>query len=139
VKGGHAEPTRESRRAQLRRRRSPYDGDGVYGSTRLGRHPEVKPQVARLLKPQQGRGRAGGVQFTAEDPIEVDHILPTGQGGKETRDNWQLLPRHCHAGKTTQERDRRGMEDKHHGAEEPDDAKASRPVLQPSRGGDTPA
>jgi RNA-directed DNA polymerase len=119
--------------------RSPYDGDWAYWSTRLGRHPEVKPQIARLLKQQQGRCNACGLHFTEEDPIEVDHIIPKGQGGKETRDNLQLLHRHCHAGKTTQERGRRGMDDKHHVAEEPDDAKASRPVLKPSRGGDTPA
>jgi RNA-directed DNA polymerase len=31
------------------------------------------------------------------------------------------------------------MDDTHHVAEEPDDANASRPVLKPSRGGDTPA
>jgi hypothetical protein len=48
------------------------------------------------------------------------------------------LHRHGHAGQTTQARERRGMDDTHHVAEEPDDANASRPVLKPSRGGDTP-
>jgi RNA-directed DNA polymerase len=119
--------------------RSPYDGDGVYGSTRGGRHPEVKPPGARRLKPPQGRCRAGGLPCTEDDPIEVDHLMPKGQGGQETRDNWPRLHRHGHAGKTTQERERRGLDDNHHVAEEPDDAKASRPVLKPSRGGDTPA
>jgi RNA-directed DNA polymerase len=51
----------------------------------------------------------------------------------------QLLHRHCHVRKTTQEQSRHGAYDRRHGAEEPDDAKASRPVLKPSRGGDTPA
>jgi RNA-directed DNA polymerase len=119
--------------------RRPYDGDWVYGSTRWGRHPAVQPPVARLLKPQQGRCRACGWPCTEDDPIEVDPIMPTGQGGQETRDNWPRLHRHGHAGQTTQARERRGMDDTHHVAEEPDDANASRPVLKPSRGGDTPA
>lgn len=119
--------------------RSPYDGDWVYWSTRLGRHPEVKPQIARLLKQQQGTCKACGLHFTEEDPIEVDHIIPKAQGGKETRDNLQLLHRHCHTRKTARDRSRYGTDDKRHVVEEPDDAKASRPVLKPSRGGDTPA
>ena len=119
--------------------RSPDAGDWVYWSTRWGRHPEGKPQVARLRKQQQGKCRACGLPVTEEDPLEIAHILPKGQGGKETRDNLQLLPRPCHARKTTQEQGRHGTYDRRHGAEEPDDAKASRPVLQPSRGGDTPA
>lgn len=119
--------------------RSPYDGDWVYWSTRLGRHPEVKPQVARLLKQQQGTGNTCGLHFTADDPIEGDHILPKAQGGKETKDNLQLWHRHCHIRKTAQDRGRYGTDDKRHVVEEPDDAKASRPVLKPSRGGDTPA
>jgi len=28
----------------------PYDGDLLYWSARMGRHPELAPQVARLLK-----------------------------------------------------------------------------------------
>jgi RNA-directed DNA polymerase len=51
----------------------------------------------------------------------------------------QLLHRHCHARKTVQDHRGRGTFAIRHGAEEPDDAKASRPVLNPSRGGDTPA
>jgi RNA-directed DNA polymerase len=119
--------------------RSPYDGDWVYWSTRLGRHPAVKPQVARLLKQQQGTWKACGLHCTEDAPIAVDHILPKAQGGKETKDNLPLLHRHCHIRKTARDRGRDGTDDKRHVVEEPDDAKASRPVLKPSRGGDTPA
>ena len=119
--------------------RRPYDGDWGYGSTRLGRHPEVKPQVPRLLKQPQGTCKACGLHFTEEAPVEVDHILPKAQGGKETQDNLQRLHRPCHTRKTARERGRYGTYDKRHVVEEPDDAKASRPVLKPSRGGDTPA
>jgi hypothetical protein len=48
------------------------------------------------------------------------------------------LPR-IHIEPTAQDRRGQGTFDTRHGAEEPDDAKASRPVLNPSRGGDTPA
>ncbi len=34
---------------------SPYDGDWVYWSSRMGRHPEVNGPVAALLKRQKGK------------------------------------------------------------------------------------
>jgi RNA-directed DNA polymerase len=119
--------------------RSPYDGDWVYWSTRLGRHPTISPRVARLLQTQGGRCRACGLYFTDDDTVEVDHVIPRRQDGSRQLDNLQLLHRHCHMRKTTQEHGRRGAYDKRHVVEEPDDAKASRPVLKPGRGGDTPA
>jgi RNA-directed DNA polymerase len=127
------------RHVKVQATRSPYDGDWVYWSTRLGRHPTISPRVARHLRKQQGRCCACGLYFTEQDTLEVDHILPKAQGGKENEDNLQLLHRHCHARKTAQDHRGRGTFAIRHGAEEPDDAKASRPVLNPSRGGDTPA
>ena len=43
------------RHVKVQGARSPYDGDWVYWSRRVGRHPDVPPRVARLLKQQQGR------------------------------------------------------------------------------------
>ncbi len=43
------------RHIKVRGTKSPYDGDRVYWSARLGRHPAIAPRVARLLKQQQGR------------------------------------------------------------------------------------
>ncbi|MFO7092573.1 HNH endonuclease, partial [Limnospira platensis] len=34
------------------------------------------------------------------DLIEVDHIVPRSQGGKDEYKNLQLLHRHCHDDKT---------------------------------------
>ena len=127
------------RHVKVQATRSPYDGDWVYWGTRLGRHPTISPRAARHLRKQQGRCSACGLYFTEQDTLEVDHILPKAQGGKETDDNLQLLHRHCHMRKTAQDRRGQGTFDTRHGAEEPDDAKASRPVLNPSRGGDIPA
>jgi len=73
------------------------------------------------------------------DKMEVDHIIPKGQGGSETRDNLQLLHRHCHDKKTARETGCQGTHDTRHVTEEPDERKRSCPVLEPSRGGDTSA
>ena len=79
---------------------SPYDGDWIYWSSRMGTHPEVSTKVAKLLKRQKGKCALCGNYFTDGDSIEVDHLVPTSLGGRDTYDNWQLLHRHCHDKKT---------------------------------------
>jgi RNA-directed DNA polymerase len=79
---------------------SPYDGDWVYWSTRMGNHPEVSARVALLLKRQKGKCPHCKNYFTDGDSTEVDHIVPTSLGGKNAYNNWQLLHRHCHDKKT---------------------------------------
>jgi RNA-directed DNA polymerase len=101
----HAE-TPIRRHVKVQGRRTPYDGDEVYWSTRLGHHPAVKPRTARLLKQQEGRCRACGYRFKMGDVLEVDHILARAQGGRDETANWQLLHRYCHMEKTAQERRR---------------------------------
>jgi RNA-directed DNA polymerase len=98
---------------------SPYDGDWVYWSTRLGRHPEVAPRIARLLKTQDGKCRHCGLFFANEDLMEVDHIVPKQSGGTEVHCNLQLLHRHCHDQKTACDQAARGTHDKRHVIEEP--------------------
>ncbi|MFO7144897.1 RNA-dependent DNA polymerase, partial [Arthrospira sp. PCC 8006] len=56
--------------------------------------------VAKLLKKQKGRGTWCGQFFTPSDLIEIDHIVPRSQGGKDDYKNIQLLHRHCHDDKT---------------------------------------
>lgn len=79
---------------------SPYDGDWLYWSSRMGVHPEVPARVATLLKRQKGKCAHCGNYFKDGDLIEVDHKIPKSKGGKESYDNWQLLHRHCHDKKT---------------------------------------
>lgn len=79
---------------------SPYDGDWIYWSSRMGVHPEVSTRVATLLKRQKGICAHCDNYFTDGDSIEVDHIVPKSKGGKNKYDNWQLLHRHCHDKKT---------------------------------------
>jgi RNA-directed DNA polymerase len=80
--------------------KSPYDGDKNYWASRMGKHPEVKPIVAKLLKGQKGKCNNCGLTFKTEDLIEIDHIIPIKAGGNKYKDNLQLLHRHCHDTKT---------------------------------------
>jgi RNA-directed DNA polymerase len=86
--------------------RSPYDGDWLYWSTRLGYHPKVPPRVATLLKRQKGKCRECGLRFRDGDIWEVDHIIPRRRGGTSGIHNLELLHRHCHNRKTAREIDR---------------------------------
>lgn len=80
--------------------KSPFDGDTVYWSTRLGVHPELPHRTAKLLKLQKGKCSHCGLSFQSSDVIEVDHIIPRANGGKDEYKNLQLLHRHCHDEKT---------------------------------------
>ncbi len=75
---------------------SPYDGNWIYWSTRIGNYPETPTRVAKLLKKQKGKCNLCGQYFTPEDLVEIDHIIPKTKGGKDTYKNLQALHRHCH-------------------------------------------
>ncbi len=75
---------------------SPYDGNLIYWSSRMGKHPEMPKRTASLLKMQKGKCAHCGLFFKDGDIIELDHIIPKSQGGKDEYKNWQLLHRHCH-------------------------------------------
>lgn len=66
--------------------------------------------------------------------MEIDHVQPTVLTGRRTPTSLQVLHGHCHDQKTahdgsTRARDCRGLHDKDHIPEEPDEANVSRPVL----------
>jgi RNA-directed DNA polymerase len=82
---------------------SPYNGDWKYWSKRKGEYPGTPTRVAKLIKRQEGICPHCGLYFTDTDIVEVDHIVPKSLGGKDTYDNLQLLHRHCHDIKTTQD------------------------------------
>ena len=79
---------------------SPYDGNLVYWSIRMGNNPEMPSRVSKLLKKQKGKCAHCGLYFREEDVMEVDHRIPKSQGGKDSYENWDLLHRHCHDTKT---------------------------------------
>ena len=80
--------------------RSPFDGDTVYWSSRLGKHPNMPTSKAKLLKYQKGKCSHCGLYFKEEDILETDHIIPRKAGGNNSYKNLQLLHRHCHDKKT---------------------------------------
>ncbi len=80
--------------------RSPYDGDKVYWSSRLGKDPNMPTSKAKLLKWQNGKCTHCGLNFKEEDVMEIDHIIPRKAGGSSSYKNLQLLHRHCHDEKT---------------------------------------
>ena len=98
----HSE-TKIVRQIKVQGNRSPYDGDTVYWSIRMGRHPEVSKRVATLLKRQKGKCTHCGLYFREGDVMEVDHIIPRSKGGKDQYNNLQILHRHCHHRKTAED------------------------------------
>ena len=80
--------------------KSIYDGDWVYWSTRTGKSLDIPTRVAKLLKKQKGKCSYCGQYFLIENLMEIDHIIPSSLGGKDTYKNLQLLHKHCHDHKT---------------------------------------
>lgn len=80
--------------------KSPFDGNLIYWSTRMGRHPEMPTSKAIRLRKQKGKCNWCGLQFREGDVLEEDHIIATAFGGKNIYDNLQLLHGHCHDQKT---------------------------------------
>ncbi|NJM72064.1 MAG: group II intron reverse transcriptase/maturase [Scytonema sp. RU_4_4] len=116
---------------------SPYNGDLIYWSKRMGKHPEMPKRVATLLKKQEGKCAHCKLYFRENNLLEVDHIIPLSKGGKDDYKNLQVLHKHCHDTKTAKDGLAGGMHlDKHQITEEPDEVKISRPVLKTSRFGD---
>jgi RNA-directed DNA polymerase len=85
--------------------KSPFDGDWRYWSSRRGEYPGTPTRVANLLKQQKGKCTHCGLYFYEEDEdvLEVDHIVPKAEGGKDQYKNYQLLHRHCHHEKTAED------------------------------------
>lgn len=95
----HAE-TLIVRHSKVKSSSSPFDGDLIYWSTRLGEHPEMDATRAKLLKQQNGRCAYCRLNFIDGDLLEIDHKIPKRLGGKDSLNNYQLLHRHCHDKKT---------------------------------------
>jgi RNA-directed DNA polymerase len=98
------------RHIKVRGHKSPYDGDWIYWAKRRRQQPGVPKRVILLLKRQAGKCAACKLYFGVEDKLQVDHIIPKIQGGRERYDNWQLLHAHCHHRKTAKEKRLRQLE-----------------------------
>ena len=96
----HDEFTHEDKYIKVKGDASPYNGDLIYWSSRMGRNPEMPKRTASLLKKQKGKCNWCELIFREGDVIETDHIIPTAAGGKDEYKNLQLLHGHCHDKKT---------------------------------------
>ena len=86
-----------TRWTRVKGNRSPFDGDVIYWSSRMGDNfLTTEPQKARLLKRQKGKCHHCGQHFRPGDLIEKHHQKPQSQGGKNSDDNLVLLHLHCH-------------------------------------------
>ncbi|MHC5822448.1 MAG: group II intron reverse transcriptase/maturase [Nostoc sp.] len=85
---------------KVRGDKSPFDGDLIYWSLRLSKHPEMPSTKAKLIKQQKGKCAWCNSHFQESDLLEIDHIKPISCGGKKEWKNLQLLHRHCHDEKT---------------------------------------
>jgi RNA-directed DNA polymerase len=95
--------TKIIRHVKVRGNKSPYDGDFIYWGQRMREHPEASNRVKTLLKKQKGKCTICNLTFNSEDVLEIDHIKPRSQGGKDEYRNLQLLHRHCHDIKSSQD------------------------------------
>lgn len=118
---------------KVRGDKSPYDGDYLYWSQRMGRHPMVRSNVATLLKIQKGKCSYCSNYFLPEEVLEIHHVDKNHDNNDKT--NLRLIHGHCHDNVHRN----RGMHDKHQIIEEPCDLKGTRTVLKPSLRGDSQA
>jgi RNA-directed DNA polymerase len=88
------------RHTKVKGNASPYDGNFIYWSTRMGRMPGVGKTRTQLLKYQKGKCTHCGLHFLPGDIMEVDHIKPISKGGERSKNNLQLLHKQCHQKKT---------------------------------------
>lgn len=91
------------RHVKVKGESSPYDGNLVYWSSRLGKNPEMPTRITKLLKAQKGKCAHCEMHFREDDVMEVDHIIPKSKGGRDEYKNLQLLHRHCHDRKTIED------------------------------------
>jgi RNA-directed DNA polymerase len=96
--------TRVRRHVKVRGTASPYDGNLVYWTRRLREHPLTSTTLGRLLAAQQGKCARCGLLFRDTDLLEIDHVVPTSQGGSDHFTNQQVLHRHCHDQTTVADR-----------------------------------
>ena len=91
------------RHNKVRGTASPYDGNLVYWSQRLKKHPLMENTRAKLLQIQKGMCPRCGLYFQDEDVLEIDHIDPVALGGKNILANKWVYHRHCHDEKTAED------------------------------------
>lgn len=87
-------PGTKNQYIKVKGERSPYDGDFIYWSTRMGQHPEITTRVSKLLKKQEGKCSHCQMYFKDKDILEVHH--QDGNHKNNQEDNLTLVHGICH-------------------------------------------
>lgn len=77
-----------------------YDDNNAYWASRSLKYGNWSPTQRKLLNSQKGKCNWCDIPIILNDIVEVDHIIPISQGGKDIYKNYQLLHKHCHIEKT---------------------------------------
>jgi RNA-directed DNA polymerase len=78
-----------------------YDGNNAYWASRSLKYGNWSPTQRKLLNMQKGNCNWCNSPIILNDVVEIDHIIPISQGGKDIYKNYQLLHKHCHIEKTS--------------------------------------
>lgn len=89
--------------AKVKGTSSPFDGNIIYWTKRLGKNPLIPPKKARLIQEQKGYCGICRKAFLPHDIIEEDHIIPKAMGGLNLRSNVHVVHNYCHRDKTNKE------------------------------------
>jgi RNA-directed DNA polymerase len=92
-----------SKYVKVRKNASPFEVNQIYWAKRLTINNTYSTRVTILLKAQKGKCKWCNENFQYDDVLEVDHVIPKSQGGKDEYSNLQLLHGHCHDTKTSLE------------------------------------
>jgi RNA-directed DNA polymerase len=122
------------RHAKVQGSRSPFDGDWIYWTSRLGRYPGISHWMARLLKRQKGVCYHCGQYFMLGALLEIHHVDGLHSNGLFR--NLAAVHRHCHDQIHGKGSCKGSIADNDGPTEEPDEAKVSRPVLKTTAPGD---
>lgn len=78
-----------------------YDGNNAYWALRSSKYGNWSPTQRKLLNIQKGICNWCDTPIILNDVVEIDHVIPISQGGKDIYINYQLLHKHCHIEKTS--------------------------------------
>ena len=92
--------TKIERHVKVKGTKHIFDGDTVYWASLCQKDPTMNIRVRKLLKLQKGICNWCNHHFRCDDVMEVDHVKPRKEGGKDVYANLQLLHGHCHETKT---------------------------------------
>lgn len=85
---------------KIKGKNSPYDGNNLYWGKRTLNKGNWTLRQRRLIQNQKGYCTWCKTKFLIDSVVEVDHIIPRSNGGKDVYSNLQLLHKHCHIEKS---------------------------------------